>query len=48
MSKELKEKKKVEKINSYESLKALYYSGKVKPTLNKIIAELETDSESAW
>lgn len=46
MSKELKEKKKVVKINTYESLKALYYSGKVKPTLNKIVAELENDSEN--
>jgi len=46
MSKELKEKKIVEKKNTYESLKALYYSGKVKPTLNKIIAELENDSEN--
>jgi tetratricopeptide (TPR) repeat protein len=46
MSKEAKEKKKVVKINTYESLKALYYSGKVKPSLNKIIAELENDSEN--
>ena len=46
MSNELKEKKKVIKTNTYESLKALYYSGKVKPTLNKIVAELENDSEN--
>ncbi|MGQ1948657.1 hypothetical protein ACT3CD_16315 [Geofilum sp. OHC36d9] len=46
MSKELKEKKKVVKVNTYESLKALYYSGKVKPTLNKIVAELKNDSEN--
>ncbi|MBE9467891.1 MAG: hypothetical protein IMY72_06150 [Bacteroidetes bacterium] len=46
MNKEIKKKKKVVKINTYESLKALYYSGKVKPTLNKIVAELENDSEN--
>ncbi|MFT5749403.1 MAG: tetratricopeptide (TPR) repeat protein [Ancylomarina sp.] len=46
MAKEVKDKKKVVKINTYESLKALYYSGKVKPSLNKIIAELESDSEN--
>ncbi len=46
MSKELKEKKKVMKTNTYESLKALYYSGKVKPTFNKIVAELKNDSEN--
>lgn len=32
-----------EKTNTYESLKALFYSGKVKPSLNKIIIELEND-----
>jgi len=41
-----KEKKKVVKRNTYESLKALYYSGKVKPSLNKIVAELENDSKN--
>jgi tetratricopeptide (TPR) repeat protein len=46
MGKEVKEKKKVAKINTYESLQSLYYSGKVKPSLNKIIAELENDSEN--
>ena len=46
MSKEVKAKKKVVKIDTYESLKALYYSGKVKPALNKIIAALEKDSEN--
>lgn len=46
MSKEVKEKKKVVKNNTYETLKALYYSGKVKPSLNKILAELENDSEN--
>lgn len=39
-------KKKVVKIDTYESLKALYNSGKVKPSLNKIIAALEKDSEN--
>lgn len=34
---------KVAKTNSYESLKALYYSGKVKPSLNKILVELENE-----
>jgi tetratricopeptide (TPR) repeat protein len=46
MSKEVTEKRKVVKMNTYESLKELYYSGKVKPSLNKIIAELENDSEN--
>jgi tetratricopeptide (TPR) repeat protein len=46
MSKEVKEKKKVVKRNIYKKLKALYYSGKVKPSLNKIVAELENDSEN--
>ena len=32
---------KEENKNSYESLKALYYSGKVKPSLNKILPALE-------
>ncbi len=41
MSKEVK--KKVTKGNSFETLKALYYSGKVKPSLNKIIVELKND-----
>jgi tetratricopeptide (TPR) repeat protein len=44
--KEVKEKKKVVKRNTYKTLKALYYSGKVKPSLNKIVAELENDSEN--
>lgn len=46
MSKEVKEKKKVVKSNTYETLKALYYSGKVKPSLNKIVVELENDSKN--
>ena len=46
MSKEAKGKKKVVKIDTYETLKALYNSGKVKPSLNKIIAAIEKDSEN--
>lgn len=46
MGKEVKAKKKVANINTCESLKALYYSGKVKPSLNKIIVELEKSSEN--
>lgn len=41
-----KEKKEVIKGETYETLKALYYSGKVKPTLNKILIELKNDSEN--
>lgn len=37
---------KEEKNTVYESLKTLYYSGKVRPSLNKITAELETDSDN--
>ena len=44
MTKVVKEKKQVVKRNTFETLKALYYSGKVKPSLNKIVAELEIDS----
>jgi len=40
------ENKKEEKGNIYESLKTLYYSGKVKPSLNKIIPALEDDPEN--
>ena len=39
MGKGVKAKKKMGKIDTYESLKALYYSGKVKPSLNKILVE---------
>jgi tetratricopeptide (TPR) repeat protein len=46
MSKEVKDKKKMVEKNTYESLKGLYYSGKVKPTLNKIVAELKNDPEN--
>ncbi len=46
MSKEVKAKKKVTKGDTYETLKALYYSGKVKPSLNKILVELENDSKN--
>ena len=40
------ENKKTGKATSYEALKALYYSGKVKPTLNKVLVELENDNEN--
>jgi tetratricopeptide (TPR) repeat protein len=40
------EKMKEENKNTYEALKALYYSGKVRPSLNKVTAELENDSEN--
>ena len=46
MSKEKKEKKEVMKGETYKTLKALYYSGKVKPSLNKILIELKNDSEN--
>ena len=46
MSKEAKEKKTMIKNENYDTLKALYYSGKVKPSLNKIIVELENDSKN--
>lgn len=46
MSKEVKEKTEVMKKDTYETLEALYYSGKVKPSLNKILFELENDSEN--
>ena len=41
-----KEKKKLTKKEIYKALKALYYSGKVKPTLNKILVELEKDTKN--
>nr|MDA3953223.1 hypothetical protein [Bacteroidales bacterium] len=46
MSKEKKAKKDVMKGETYKTLKALYYSGKVKPSLNKILIELKNDSEN--
>jgi tetratricopeptide (TPR) repeat protein len=46
MSKDLKEKEDKLKRETYEALKALYYSGKVKPSLNKILVELKNDSEN--
>ncbi|MGL1889751.1 MAG: hypothetical protein OCD76_24770 [Reichenbachiella sp.] len=47
MSKEVKVKAvKAVKTISYESLKALYFSGKVKPSLNKILSELENSPEN--
>lgn len=39
-------KEKSTKTNSYESLRALCFSGKVKPSLNKIVVELEKDSNN--
>ncbi|UXP32752.1 hypothetical protein N6H18_02085 [Reichenbachiella agarivorans] len=36
----------VERTNINESLKALYFSGKVKPTLNKIVVELKSDPDN--
>jgi tetratricopeptide (TPR) repeat protein len=44
MSKE--EKKTEENTSTYETLKAMYYSGKVKPSLNKMITALEEDSDN--
>jgi len=41
-----KEKKEVKKGETYETLKTLYYSGKVKPSLNKILIELKNGSEN--
>ena len=41
MSKEVKKNE-----NIYEALKTLYFSGKVKPTLNKIVTQLESDSKN--
>ncbi|MBI9055930.1 MAG: hypothetical protein JEY96_19065 [Bacteroidales bacterium] len=41
-----KEKQEVMKGETYKTLKALYHSGKVKPSLNKIIIELKNDSEN--
>ncbi len=45
MAKEVKPKKRAVKTdaNSYEALRALYFSGKVKPSLNKVLIELEKD-----
>jgi tetratricopeptide (TPR) repeat protein len=46
MSKVKKEKKEVMTGETYETLRALYHSGKVKPSLNKILIELKNDSEN--
>ena len=46
MSKAKVEKKEVTKEDIYNTLRDSYYSGKVKPTLNKILVELENDSEN--
>jgi tetratricopeptide (TPR) repeat protein len=41
-----KEKKVVKTGETYETLKALYYSGKLKPSLNKMLIELKNDPEN--
>lgn len=46
MSKVVKGNKKVAEKNTFESLQALYFSGKVKPSLNKILAELAHDDQN--
>lgn len=46
MSKEEKAKSKTGKAISFETLQTLYFSGKVKPSLNKILVELERDGSS--
>lgn len=45
MSKETKESTS-SKTSTYSTLKAMYFSGKVKPSLNKILVELKNDSEN--
>ena len=42
----VKGKSKAVKTNTYEALRALFFSGKVKPSLNKIIAELENNPDN--
>lgn len=42
----IEKKEQVMQGEAYKTLKALYYSGKVKPSLNKILVELENDSEN--
>lgn len=39
-------KKNITKSTTYKTLKALYYSGKVKPSLNKILVELDANPKS--
>jgi len=46
MSKGVMGKKKVAVSDTYETLKALYYSGKVKPSLNKMLVQVEKDPEN--
>jgi tetratricopeptide (TPR) repeat protein len=46
MGKEVKEKTQVIKKVTLDTLRGLYYSGKVKPTLNKILVELENDPKN--
>ena len=42
----VKEGNKMTKSETYATLKALYFSGKVKPSLNKILVELKNDPEN--
>ena len=46
MAKEAKEKTKAVKTTSFDTLQASYFSGKVKPTLNKINTELANDPKN--
>ena len=46
MGNEVKVKRKVIKSDTYETLKALYYAGKVKPSLNKMLTLLEKEPEN--
>ena len=46
MAKDLKGKGKATNLSTFEILRALYFSGKVKPSLNKILVELENDPEN--
>lgn len=46
MAKEVKGNMKEAKRTTFESLKALYFSGKVKPSLNKILVALVSDAKN--
>ena len=46
MSKEVKGKTKEEQATTYETIKSMYFSGKVKPSLNKILVELANDADN--
>jgi tetratricopeptide (TPR) repeat protein len=46
MSKEVKEKTQEEIDKAHAAIKALYFSGKVKPSLNKILVELANDPDN--